>query len=896
MPAWIEEGLINFFVEQWNADVESHVKDLVLTRKIDRFNDLTKEEKVYAGHALWNYIAENHGLAMIPNILYVSRITKNIERGFYSLLNMDYTKLTRNYIAFYRARYVKEYANQVEPTGDKIEIKNKKESVYYGLKISPDGDKVAFVENVLGRYKVKIRDIATGKTTTIYSAESKLERIQDHSYPTLEWHPNGQAVAFFTERKGEVKFCIYSLLDKALTEKVMKQLEKVLSFGYATDGKKIIFSGVTNGQSDLFLYDVMSNTKKQITNDIYDDLNPQFIDNNKRVIFSSNRLSDTIFKAPDVHFFETKSDIFIYDLSQVDRTYKYLERLTNTEDEDESNPYQIANGDYIYLSEKNGLNNRFLARKDSVINFIDTTIHYRYFYDIAAQTNYVSSIIEHDYKNDHYSYLMYQNSKFKFFNEAFTKTDVDVLWNTTYRQRQLDIIKRRIDKKKAEDNDTLYIDGQKYQKEVVYIDEAPKVDPKDSSVVDSVKVKKKPSFEPPKYLIYKVNFARDYVLSQFDNNFLFPNYQPYGGPGSVYFNPGMNMLLKIGASDLFDDFKLLGGTRIPTRFNSGGEFLFMAQHLRDRFDHRLVIYRQKSVSDLTFAKWITHDIRYRLTYPLSEVWSTRATTNLRKDRQVFIPYNETTLQRDADDYYNAGVNVELVLDNTIPMELNIRRGTRFKLFAEYLQEIGGENNPTFNLGFDFRNYTRIKRNFIWVNRFAGATSQGSRKLLYYMGGVDNWVLRPSPDFDADIDVDPSINWGFQTIATPMRGFIQNARNGNSFLLYNTEFRLPVVTYFSSYPVKSDVLRHLQLVAFSDVGVAWTGPHPFHSDNYFNTQIIEDDPVTIKLENLREPIIGGIGVGVRSKIWGYFVRLDAAWGIEDLAIKKPLFYISLSQDL
>ncbi|MCH2235716.1 MAG: hypothetical protein MK078_15860 [Crocinitomicaceae bacterium] len=897
MPAWIEEGLVNFFVEHWNADVESNVKDLVLTRKIDRFNDLTEKEKIYAGHALWNYIAENHGLAMIPNILYVSRITKNIERGFYSLLNMDYTNLSRNYIAFYRARYVKEYENQSEADGDQVEIKNKKESVYYGLKISPDGDKIAYVENVLGRYKVKIRNLITGKTTTIYKAESKLERIQDYSYPTLEWHPSGQALSFFTERKGEVKFCIYSLLDKELSIKVMKQLEKVLSFAYSPDGKKIVFSGVFNGQSDLYLYEVLSNTKKQITNDIYDDLNPQFADENSRVIFASNRKSDTIFKAPNIEFFDAKSDIFIYDLKQVDRTYKYLERLTNTENEDESNPYQLENGNYIFLSEKNGLNNRFTARKDSAISFIDTTIHYRYFYDVKPQTNYVTSILEHDYKNGKYAYLMYQNSQYKFFNEDYSGDVIDVLWNTTYRQKEVDAEKRRLDKKKAEDNDTLYIDGQKYQKEIVYIDDVkPIVDENDSTKKDSSKVIKEPAFEPPKYLIYKVNFARDYVLSQFDNNFLFPNYQPYGGPGSVYFNPGVNMLLKIGASDLFDDYKLLGGTRIPTRFNSGGEFLFMAQHLRDRFDHRLVIYRQKNVSDVTFAKWITHDIRYRLTYPLNEVWGLRATTNARQDRQVFIPYNEITLQRDPENFYNAGLNLELVLDNTIPMELNIRRGTRFKLFAEYLQEIGGNNDPTFNLGFDFRNYTRIKRNFIWVNRLAGATSLGDRKLLYYMGGVDNWVLRPSPDFDPDIDVNPNLNWGFQTIATPMRGFIQNARNGNSFLLYNSEFRLPVVSYFSSYPVKSEMLRHLQLIAFGDAGVAWTGPHPFHPDNYFNTQIIEDLPVTIKLENLREPIIGGFGVGVRTKIWGYFIRLDAAWGIEDLAIKKPLAYISLTQDL
>tara|TARA_R110002049_G_scaffold29684_1_gene100995 strand:- start:75 stop:572 length:498 start_codon:yes stop_codon:yes gene_type:complete len=165
-----------------------------------------------------------------------------------------------------------------------------------------------------------------------------------------------------------------------------------------------------------------------------------------------------------------------------------------------------------------------------------------------------------------------------------------------------------------------------------------------------------------------------------------------------------------------------------------------------------------------------------------------------------------------------------------------------------------------------------------------------------MGGVDNWVLRPAIDFNQDITVDPSQNFGFQTLATPMHGFIQNTRNGNSFAVFNTEFRLPVFTFFSPYPIKSEMIKHFQIIAFSDIGTAWTGPHPFHEDNYFNIQEIQDPPVIIKVKNLREPIIGSLGFGFRSKIWGYFVRLDVAWGIENLEFQKPIPYLSLSKDI
>jgi len=43
----------------------------------------------------------------------------------------------------------------------------------------------------------------------------------------------------------------------------------------------------------------------------------------------------------------------------------------------------------------------------------------------------------------------------------------------------------------------------------------------------------------------------------------------------------------------------------------------------------------------------------------------------------------------------------------------------------------------------------------------------------------------------------------------------------------------------------------------------------------------------------EPVVGGIGVGLRTTILGYFVRFDVAWGIEDYRINKSLSCISLS---
>ena len=161
-----------------------------------------------------------------------------------------------------------------------------------------------------------------------------------------------------------------------------------------------------------------------------------------------------------------------------------------------------------------------------------------------------------------------------------------------------------------------------------------------------------------------------------------------------------------------------------------------------------------------------------------------------------------------------------------------------------------------------------------------------------MGGVDNWLF---PKFNITTPVDQEQNYAYQTLATNMRGFNQNIRNGNSFMLFNSELRFPIFRYLANKPIKSDFLNNFQIVGFGDVGTAWTGLHPYSDENFLFTNTIERPPLNITVKLQRDPIVGGFGFGARTRILGYFIRADVAWGVEDLVVNPAIFYLSLSLD-
>ena len=99
------------------------------------------------------------------------------------------------------------------------------------------------------------------------------------------------------------------------------------------------------------------------------------------------------------------------------------------------------------------------------------------------------------------------------------------------------------------------------------------------------------------------------------------------------------------------------------------------------------------------------------------------------------------------------------------------------------------------------------------------------------------------------------------------------------------------------PIKSDFIANFQVIGFADVGSAWNGTNPFSDENAFNNEIIGGDnpSLTIVLDRQSNPFVGGTGFGLRTRILGYFVRLDWAWGIQDGVVLPQIFYFSLSTD-
>lgn len=989
LPTWYMEGLIHYVAQDWNVTQHERLREGILDEQFEHFNALSKEDAVLVGHSLWKYIAEQYGKEALANILYITRVNKNMESGFLFVLGQDFESLQEQWYQYHQRLFLKE-RSLFDSLETRLEPRPKRRFRKRRLtqaRISPSGRYLAFVTNYDGKFKVWAYDIERRRKDKIIRRGYRQDEIfYDESYPLIEWKPNEDILTLMYDKLARPHVMQYDPEKrKKLEERRIFRMEKVLSFDYHQDGRNIVLSGIRRGQSDIYAYDFRSNIMRPLTNDVYDDLEPRFIDESRGVVFRSNRPNDS------VDFRNTRpSGRFAphYNLYYLDFKFRgvteELAQVTYTDDlETEVRMYDATF--FTYITQENGIRNVNFARHDSLfdrteviatftdtafksdtfhfatpdtervrfsidpekrmaLDRIDTTVHYRDTFYHHQWTNYARNInlfdvqprtrqvltIQKQHGDNQISLTSYPDTltgrtEVRPQSRSYALLTKDELTRTGPLSEQLleegetardsalegsaDPSPDSLDALSSPEVYFLSRFGWDYHPDSMAA-QRPGGNPEVEANEAAAPRRKFSSSRP-----YFLEFTPDYLVTQLDYSILNTPYKPFDGNLGFPRQGSFNGMFKLSISDLFQDYRIMGGVRVPANLN--GLDVFVSYHnLRKRLDKELIYYRQSNTiaNELSAQRQRNQELRYMMTYPFSEIAAIKGGPFVRLDQYIPLSSEQGVLNNgERGNVYWIGTHLEYVFDNTIPRGLNLRHGLRFKIYLDYFRDITytqpnyASLNPQENsaripdgglelsvLGADFRHYQKIHRQIIWANRVAGAQSFGRQDVLFLLGGVDNWLF--NLNVNQNLQPDPSRDFMFKAQATNLRGFPQNARNGNAVAVWNSEIRIPIFQYLYNRPLKSSFFNDFQLIGFTDVGTAWTGPSPYSDQNSFNrTERRESYPISYEVVSLRDPIAIGYGPGLRTSLLGYFIRTDYAWGYEDGLQLDPTFYFSIGTD-
>ena len=954
LPKWLTDGYVAYVGESWSPTLDDQLKSALLSGKYKTFYQFAFAQPQLAGHSFWKFIGEKYNKDNITYFLYLSRIYKSLNAASLKITKQKFKDLLKEFMQVESDKYLDDTRGRRNlPKGNIVAIEEKStREDFYSFQANPiaRNNTYAMVQYKKGIYRVVFEDLSEKRKILLKAGVLNYQDELNPNYPILAWDPKGSRVLVIYTDEGKIKMFIYDVVSRIKTNKqTLDEFQQIQDAKFMLDNNTLVLSAAKNGQTDIFVYKINERKIEQITNDVYDDLDPSFaaFPNKNGILFSSNRPSANALKADTAIASRNNFNVFMVD-NWTKSEFRQITMLTNQAMGQARYPLQYNVNHFTFVSDATGIGNRYAgffttkrAGLDTIyrigddvlrnpdrkeldstlkawekttpdsIGYISITNDSTYVFPI---TNYQSSLQETRGAGDNNQVSeVRQEGDLKFLYKL--KINEAVLLKRNINVKPTAYIKELMEEeRKKKTKATVYqqellptTQGEK--KSVLFQTEFDHENKESTPVLKTEELisEKEDVIKKAKLYDYKLKFGSDYIVSGFNNSVLVNRYQPYGGgAGPIYLSntDNLNGILRMGISDLMEDKKFIGGFRLASNLRDN-DYLASFQNLKRRLDWGLTYYRSNQESypiyDFTDIKsqlrnrMASNLFQFNVSYPFNEVKSIRASLGYRSDRAViFSDANFTPTLGMPDTVLKYGLlRLEYVHDNTIYPTLNIWNGLRYKIYTDINSRlVNRKSNGSFmfNIGGDLRYYYPIFRNFIWAGRASADFSFGSEKLIYYLGGVDGWL---SPKFNNGVIPAPDQDYAFQTLALNLRGHKQNIANGNNNIVLNSEFRLPLLTTFINRPINNAFLRNLQLVQFTDLGAAWNGKF---DQLRRPSEVYGLPPVQVIIKSGGVgPFVGGYGFGARSTLLGYFLRVDAGWPMGGFFSGKPQWYLALGLD-
>src|SRR6476469_9928602 len=299
LPKWLTDGYVEYAAETWSTDLDDQLKSALLSGRYTNFYQFAFEKPTLAGHSFWYYIGNKYGRNKTTYLLYLARIYRNLNSASNRIAKKRFKDVLQDFMTEEAQLYYKDIrARRMVPKGQLSvsEETRKKDFIRFNANPQPRSFTYAVVEFKQGKYQVVLHENFTSRKVLLTLGTRSREQEMNPNYPILAWDGKGTRLAVIYSEEGKNKMFVYDAVNRIkLNKQELHQFDQIQDAKYMLNSNTLLLSAVKSGQTDIFVYNIDKQTVNQVTNDVYDDLDPSFVafPNKTGIIFSSNRPNAT---------------------------------------------------------------------------------------------------------------------------------------------------------------------------------------------------------------------------------------------------------------------------------------------------------------------------------------------------------------------------------------------------------------------------------------------------------------------------------------------------------------------------------------------------------------------------------------------------------------------------
>ena len=926
LPLWVVEGVAEFESLGWDINADNVLRDAVISDYLPPIEQMLYGVFAYkGGQALYRYLALTYGRDKIGRFLKSLKSGGHVERSLGEAFGVSMAQLEREWRLWLKKEYWPEIAERLSPVEFARQMtEHLKDGGYLnvGARLSPDGTRLAYISSRRGFADVYLMDVETRRSERIIEGEQSPEFESLFLLrPGLAWSPDGAHLAVVAKMRGHNALFIYDVVEEEVEREFVFDLDAMFTPAWNPNGNEIVVVGLKNGWSDLYKMELPDGDLTRLTNDPYDERDPDWSPDGRLLAFSSDRPDESL------EFDESAPFRFgQYDIYALDAESLRLIRLTDHPSNDMYPAWSPDGGEALFVSERSGVGNMYLKRLEGG--------------DARPVTDALTGAQQLDWAAD--------GSKVSF--TAFQEGGYDIFLMDDPRSfegkaqpEKTELAKRLFDpaasaaldasqeEKEEKSEETIDLPSDAAETEAA----APNLPPSISSLPNLSDLEKDETAslcEGAEASSEETEIDPPLPVNRSDEEGTVTPLIEGGGDENEESEKETKRERKYTRPRAYRPRMSVESFGIATQINSfvgfsGQAYLTMSDLLGNQ---RLLIVTDQSISSIKNLNALVQyaHLHERWNYGIAG-FHTRdyflANQPQRRDRVVlvadrnigfrallewpFSPYSRLegsfgyqAIQRDLVDillydYYRIGPFGEagrqeveetpLDRKSMLPMELAYVAdtvgygmygpvdGKRMRL-SFFTSPASGERFLQFaTFKGDWRHYFPIGETQSVAARLSGGMSVGRNAQAFFLGGVRSEISpRISSAVDEKLRADSIF---FPSFEGPLRGSNLYEYTGDSFLLVNLEWRFELIEQLAlGWPLPI-AFRRIGGNLFIDAGSAFDASGPDRLDS------IDD-------------LAAGIGFGARFNLGVFILRFDAAWRAAAWEIAKdPRYYWSIGAD-
>lgn len=854
---WFIKGICSYAALGETSEMNQFMFSAIQNNKIRKLTVAKGKEADMLGQSIWNYIVKMYGASSVSNILNLTRIIKNEQSSVASTLKKPFGKFLQDWFKYYYNQNSFVNQNVVNPERFKtiahVDLANSKN--ISELQLSPDGKYAVFSIQNQSKFDCYLVTNGSNKKQLFFSQNlNDPMSLESLVGPKFAWGA-GNTLYVLNAAEGKTFLNTYAPLVsskgnlKLTNKRELKDLN-VLSIEASASQPKLLMKVLRNGQVELGIFDLRRNRFNAIASETSNKTIGHWEKEGKNILFVGSTIIDTTSISTKN---ESQFGLYFYDVEE-------------------------------------GKSNLVYKLKADVKDFYwksDSTIHF------FVNNRLGKSLLVANLNNQQLKEKMLNVGNWDAFQWGVSESLV----------RKTDLLEQQIawvpNEELLKGNEVNFISDISDMPEVIIGSENSDLDSTTNSLILKRNLEKKARLERNMSQKAKNSTGGKQGAQIYENSLVLNPLK-----GTFVSDPirGLGYSLQANMNDLMENHLIRGGIYLSSNLkntNWWGEYNYLENRMdwSIRYDRKVL----NQENDYTSSQKIRFNrVELKALYPF----------DLRNKLVVSSTYAENRAIdqinfRTPDNVMGyAGLKTEYQLENVNQIDENLEEGQRAWASVEF-QKATRTTGGYAKFLLDFRKYIKIKDFLFFNSRISLSHIQAvggfSTTPQTIMGGMDNWLFQThvgrttanplGTEGLANRDVFMS------DFAGPLRGFGINKLSGNSHFLVNLELHLPVKQLIGNGQERSQFINNLQLVGFTDIGAAWTGNSPFSRNNGFNTNEYggKTNPFKASVTDFRNPFLIGLGVGARTKILGYYVKVDYAYGFEDLSVLPAMTYLSFGRD-